>query len=126
MYNTGKVLIFLLVFVLFVVFPFLYGAAQEGDGTPPKIDPLTNDKACVESVEFMRAWHMDMLNEWRDEVVREASRDYVSSDNTPYKKSLTLTCMKCHKDEEKFCGECHNYVGVEPYCWDCHIDPKKE
>ena len=28
--------------------------------------------------EYMRASHMDLLNEWRDEVVRDGNRDYVS------------------------------------------------
>jgi len=32
--------------------------------------------------------------------------------------------MKCHTDKAKFCDRCHNYVGVTPNCWDCHVEPK--
>ena len=42
-----------------------------------------------------------------------------------YWKSLTLTCMKCHDDKEKFCDKCHDSVAVTPYCWDCHVQPPK-
>ena len=124
MYDFGKVILFLIVFVALVLFPFWYGAAAGSGGEVP--DPETPSGECVESKEYMRAWHMDMLDEWRDDAVREADRDYTSSKGIKYKKSLTLTCMDCHENEEKFCGECHDYVGVETYCWDCHIDPKKE
>jgi cytochrome c oxidase subunit 2 len=38
--------------------------------------------------------------------------------------SLQNTCMHCHSNKQKFCDECHTYVAVKPYCWDCHIAPK--
>ena len=126
MYDTGKVLTFLAILVLFALFPFLYGAASGGDGKAPEVEAPSGETECVESKDFMRAWHMDMLDEWRDDAVRDADRKYVAENGKEHEKSLTMTCMRCHENEEKFCGECHNYVGVDPYCWDCHIDPKKE
>jgi hypothetical protein len=33
--------------------------------------------------------------------------------------------MECHSNKTKFCDQCHNYMGVAPYCWDCHIAPKE-
>ena len=38
-------------------------------------------------------------------------------------KSLTLECLSCHSNKDKFCDECHEYLKVKPYCWDCHIIP---
>jgi hypothetical protein len=66
-----------------------------------------------------------MLNNWRDEVVREGNRLYVAADGKEYNMSLQNTCMNCHSNKSKFCDECHNYVAVKPYCWDCHIAPKE-
>ena len=34
------------------------------------------------------------------------------------------TCMSCHTDKAKFCDRCHDTVGVAPYCWDCHVEPR--
>lgn len=127
MYDSGKVLLFLAVFVALVSFPFWYGAAAGTDGTPPTPAKAASE-GCVESKEYMRSWHMDMLDQWRDDAVRLADREYTSAGGKKFNKSLTRTCMQsgCHESEEKFCGECHDYVGVEPYCWDCHVDPEKE
>jgi len=33
--------------------------------------------------------------------------------------------MDCHNNKTKFCDQCHNYAGVSPYCWECHIEPKE-
>jgi len=40
--------------------------------------------------------------------------------------SLQNGCMTCHSNKKKFCDECHNYMAVVPYCWDCHIQPKEK
>jgi hypothetical protein len=40
--------------------------------------------------------------------------------------SLQNGCMRCHSNKKKFCDECHNYMAVKPYCWDCHIQPKEK
>lgn len=126
MYDAPKVVTFLVIFAALVLFPFWYGAAAGGDGAAPELEKPTGETECIESKEFMRAWHMDMLDEWRDEVVRYGDREYVAEDGDKFEKSLTMTCMRCHENEEKFCGECHNYAGVEPYCWNCHVKPDKE
>ena len=40
--------------------------------------------------------------------------------------SLQNECMRCHSNKKKFCDECHNYMAVKPYCWDCHIAAEGE
>ena len=32
-------------------------------------------------------------------------------------------CVKCHSNKERFCDRCHDYAGVKPTCWNCHIVP---
>ncbi len=131
MYDGWKIIIGLIIFVGIVTFPFLYDVGKASIPPPdPKIDTPEIQKMavkkCVESKSFMKAEHMVMINDWRDEVVRNGNRLFTSTDGQQYAMSLQNTCMKCHSNKTKFCDECHNYVGVKPYCWDCHIAPKEE
>lgn len=129
MYNGGKIYAGLAVFVVLAAFPFIYNmgkatVAPELDIKTPVINELA-EKKCVESKEFMRAEHMQMLNNWRDSVVRDGNRIYVNSEGKNFVMSLQNTCMNCHSNKKNFCDKCHNYMAVKPYCWDCHIAPKE-
>ena len=129
MYNTGKIIAGLVVFFILATLPFLLNLGKANAKIEPSIDtpeikamPI---KHCVEKKEFMRAEHMQLLNNWRDQVVRNGNRIYVGSDGSEYQISLQNTCMKCHSNKKKFCDKCHNYMAVKPYCWGCHIAPKE-
>jgi len=121
MYDGGKIIAGLVVFLVLVAFPF--GFALVGDAAEPDPQPPASG-SCVKDAEWMAAWHMDLLDDWRDEVVREGDREPVVIDGEEYPKSLTLTCMDCHDDKGAFCDECHDYAGVDPFCWDCHLEPE--
>jgi hypothetical protein len=138
MYDSGKIIVGLLIFLAFVTFPFYSNTGKAMAKPDPKIDMNAvqkwneehgvtdiGKKACVESKDFMRAEHMQMLNDWRDSVVREGNRTYTNSRGQSFKMSLQNTCMKCHSNKKEFCDQCHNYMAVKPYCWDCHIAPKE-
>ena len=129
MYNSGKIIAGLIVFILFVTFPFLFNMGKASAKPKPSIDtPVINQmqvKQCVESKDFMRTEHMQLLNSWRDSVVRNGDRIYVNKAGQSINMSLQNTCMNCHSNKKKFCDECHNYMAVKPYCWSCHIQPKE-
>ncbi len=73
----------------------------------------SGESACVEDREYMRAHHMELLDEWRTAVVREGSSTYVSkASGKSYPMSLTKTCMGCHTSREAFCDKCHEYESV--------------
>jgi hypothetical protein len=77
---------------------------------------------CVESADWMRAHHPELLNDWRDAVVRDGEKEYVSRDfGARHEMSLTRTCMSCHSNRETFCARCHEYANVELTCWGCHL-----
>lgn len=122
MYNAGKIIVGLIIFVAIFTFPFWYGGGTQGP--PPKLELPKDVKKCVEATEYMTSSHMTMLNTWRDEVVREGKRIYVSQSGKKYNMSLQNTCLKCHKTRERFCDRCHNYLDVKPRCWECHIAPE--
>jgi hypothetical protein len=65
---------------------------------------------------------MILLEEWKQRVVRDGMEYYVASDGEEYKIGLTGTCLSCHPNKDEFCDQCHDYVGVEPNCWNCHIE----
>ena len=81
-----------------------------------------NQKECVADTAFMRSNHMTLLNDWRFEVVREGKRIYTSNNHKNFDMSLTKTCLNCHSNAAQFCDQCHSYIGVSPYCWDCHSE----
>ena len=132
MYNGGKILIDLIIFVGLVTFPFLYGGVKATAKPDPKIDTpeilkmAEKERKCVESKAFMKKEHMQLLNDWRDWVVRDGNTIYTNAEGKTFTMSLQNTCMKCHSNKSKFCDECHNYTAVKPYCWDCHIAPKEK
>lgn len=118
MYNPGKIIAGLIVFVLFVTFPLWYNAAMGSGVDAPQLKKPVGENNCVESKEYMRASHMDLLNVWRDDVVRDGSR---FTEGGKYLKSLSNGCLKCHENRKDFCKKCHDYAGVETFCWECHI-----
>jgi len=132
MYNGGKIILGLIIFVILLTFPFYYQVGRPHVKPEPKIDTPEiqklpeEERKCVETKAFMKTEHMKLLNDWRDSVVRGRNRIYVGADGKTYEMSLQNTCMKCHSNKKKFCNECHNYVAVKPYCWDCHIEPKEK
>ena len=124
MYNAGKIIPGLLVFLVLATAPIWYNLASGHEAVVPEIEKPTNATRCVAEVDFMRREHMQLLNDWRDEVVRAGERVYVSADGHHYEKSLTRTCLGCHQNKANSCDRCHDYLDVKPYCWECHVDPK--
>lgn len=126
MYDGGKILIGLIIFLVLLLFPVWYQVGKAAKVPEPQLsDKAKTAEQCIESKSFMKTHHMKMLDQWRNEVVRDADRYYQSSSGKMYYKSLQITCMDCHSNKSKFCDQCHNYMGVDPYCWDCHITPKE-
>jgi hypothetical protein len=117
----------LVIFIVIVTFPFWF---NRGKAAPaPKLELTERAKAakvCVRSTDYMRAEHMQLLDLWRESVVRQAERIYVSPDGKEYTMSLSNTCLDCHSNKAEFCDRCHNYASVRPFCWDCHIENPKE
>jgi hypothetical protein len=120
MHDAGKITVGLVIFLAIVTVPVWYQAARGAEPGAPELEMPADAEECVEPGRYMRALHMDLLNVWRDEAVREGERSYVGAGGKVYEKSLTGTCMGCHSSQEAFCDRCHEYVGAEPYCWECH------
>ena len=122
MYDAGKIIPGLIVFVGLMLFAIYYNVGNKIED--PKPEKPVGYTSCVLPLEEIRAEHMVLLNEWRDEVIREGKREKVEAGGKMYEKSLQNGCMHCHTSQEKFCDECHKYASVNPYCWDCHVTPE--
>jgi hypothetical protein len=127
MHDGWKIVAGLAVFVLLVTSPLVYNAVSADPADVPElVDPPNGSRQCVEDAAWMRASHMDLLNDWRDAVVREGRRDYTSGlTGTVHDMSLSKTCTGCHSNKDEFCDRCHTYMAVAPYCWDCHVEPEE-
>ena len=117
----------IVIFLGIFTFPLWYNLGKAA----PQPELILAEKAkkaekCVMPTAYMRAEHMQLLDVWRHNVVRNAKRVFVNADGNAFDMSLTNTCLDCHVNKADFCDRCHNYAAVEPYCWDCHLDRSKE
>ena len=128
MNDRWKIIAGLAVFLVLFTTPIWLNLATGRTPVGPDLELLTREtpgkERCVMSAKDMTAEHMDLLNRWREEVVRTNHRTYQTADGRSFTKSLTNTCFDCHSNKDKFCDRCHSYMGVEPYCWSCHLEPK--
>lgn len=120
----GPIFLGLAIFLGLMTFPLWYNAGKAAYKQPDLVLPK-NEKACIESKEFMREKHMQILNEWRDWALRDGERTYVNSQGKKFTISLQNTCMECHTSKKDFCDKCHTEAAVSPYCWDCHVAPEE-
>lgn len=122
MNKKGIIVAGLILFLVVITLPIWYSLAFAEEVQMPELEMPTNATHCIEDASWMRANHMDLLNDWRDAVVRDAQRDYTSTSGETCTMSLTGTCLSCHTNRETFCNRCHTYADVEPTCWDCHVE----
>jgi hypothetical protein len=126
MYDGGKIVAGIIIGIILLTFPIWYQAG----GYPewPEVKLPEKEKQCIQERAYMKTNHMQLLDLWRDSVVRVGNRSYMAFNGKVYNISLQNTCMSesCHAKKTEFCDRCHNYTGVVPYCWDCHLAPKEE
>lgn len=116
----------LAVFLVLAAYPVWNARASDVPTAQPELERSVDASGCVEDTAYMTASHQQLLNEWRTAVVRDGLRTWTSSTGHEWEMSLTGTCLKCHTNSETFCTRCHDYAGVEPTCWTCHVVPEGE
>jgi len=132
-YDGNKIIVGLVIFFAIVTLPFWKNVGKVIPAPQPKLDTPAiaklTEKKCVMPTDWMRANHMQLLIDWREEVVRSQAqsgpsdfRVFESPDGRKFLASLSNTCMNCHSNKTQFCDQCHNYVAVTPTCWGCHLD----
>lgn len=126
LYDGAKIITGLAIFVAIFTFPLWSNWGKAAPTPKPQLPPKKVASECVGSTDYMRTSHMQLLNDWRSLVVRDGDRIYVADNGKQYNMSLTNTCLECHTSKAKFCDQCHNYVAVKPYCWDCHLVPEEK
>lgn len=126
MYNAGKIFLGLGIFLVVVTFPVWYDNVVSAKATTqPETKIITTEKECVAPTPYMKASHMELLDDWRETVVRQGERVYVSASGRHHEMSLTRTCLNCHSNKSEFCDRCHTFMAVTPYCYDCHVPPQE-
>ncbi len=127
MNDKNKIIAGLIIFGVIITFPLWYNMGKASPVPEPELTTTAKAaKQCVRETEYMTAEHMQLLDVWRDSVVRYGKRIYVNSSGKEFDMSLSNTCLDCHSNKAEFCDRCHTYASVDPYCWDCHIDNPKE
>jgi hypothetical protein len=136
-YNAKNIFTGLAVFLILILLPLVPNLGktipppQRQLDTPVIKKLAEKDRKCIMPTDWMRANHMQMLIDWRDNVVRTNEKGapngrYMETpDGRKFLASLTNTCMDCHSNKAEFCDRCHNYVAVAPNCWGCHLTEGK-
>jgi hypothetical protein len=91
-------------------------------GLPPLGRPA-GEEPCIEPSAAMRRDHPAILARWRDAVVREGRQTLRSSEGRTVRMSLSDGCLGCHTEPAAFCDRCHEWAGVRPGCFACHLRP---
>ena len=142
MNDRVKIVAGVIVFLVAFSFPWWYQLAA-GKAEPLRLERPAGQRRCVEDRGYMKSRHMELLDRWRDSVVRKGDRIYLPAQKHPcsdsadctggtcvqgacrFTMSLTNNCLACHS-RRRFCDKCHTYLSVRPYCWDCHLSGEKE
>lgn len=129
MHKWRGVTILAVVFCVIVLSPFMVNIGNAQTAPVIKIDTPTIDAKgatqCILPTEDIKSTHMQMLETWRNAVVRDGQVSCTNKDGQVMDMSLDDTCLACHSNRQEFCDACHEYVNVEPYCWECHDGSKK-
>lgn len=123
MYDKIKIIAGIIIFLIVMLTPFWYNSLTGKAAYVPQLKIGTDARQCVENTSYMKSNHSDLLNKWKESVMREGIRVHKAGDGKLYVISLTGTCLNCHSSKAKFCDRCHDYAGAKPQCWDCHIVP---
>ena len=80
----------LTLFVGLVTTPIWHGALDRNAAlAAPQIQLPTQEKQCVAPASYMRTSHMQLLEHWRDEAVRDGQRQFIAFNGKSYEKSQT-------------------------------------
>ncbi len=123
MYNPRMIITGIIIFIILALYPVWNVLIGSGGRSTLLLEVPADSKRCVMPVEYMKANHMALLNEWRDSAARSGDRSPVTVDMVKYQKSLSRTCLKCHSNKAAFCDRCHGYLSITPSCWNCHYYP---
>jgi hypothetical protein len=127
MYDKGKIITGLVIFVLLITFPVWYNNLIGDVEALPAVSnnelaealfqsmPFPNDAKHALTTPEMRSTHMNMLRDIHAVAVQQGY--------SPEKdgKKNQMQCLMCHGTKEAFCDSCHNSAAVTtPDCWSCH------
>ena len=107
------------------MFAGMLPSAVFADRVPKPVIEAAQGEKCVESTDFMRRHHMELLMHQRDETVHKGIRA---------RKYSLNGCIECHASrkndsvigtDQNFCQSCHSYVAVKLDCFECHASKPK-
>ncbi|MCI5131014.1 MAG: cytochrome C [Candidatus Electrothrix sp. EH2] len=127
MYDKGKIITGLVIFVLLITFPLWYNnLIGDVEALPTVSDnelaevmfesmPFPNDAEHALSTPEMRSTHMNMLEQIHAVAMQQGY------DPAKDGKKNQMQCLMCHGTKEAFCDSCHASAAVTtPDCWTCH------
>jgi len=108
MNDKGKIITGLLIFFIIFTFPFWYNRGKAASVPEPVLSPAAKKAGvCVRSKDYIRVEHMQLLDDWRDTVVRDGKRTVTNKHGREFEMSLSNTCLECHDNKPELCDRYH-------------------
>ena len=134
MRNKTNIVVGVLVFLLVLTSPIWLNLGKSAEASQvevsldtPTINALPEDeRQCIYDTDYMLKNHMEILHQWKVQVVRDGNRTLVTPDGREFEMSLQNTCLDCHSNYDEFCEKCQDANGVDPNCWTCHTNSATE
>lgn len=142
-----KGILALLVFLVFLTFPFIYNAAIPGEKGSLKLEKakVAEEKLKGKCLVGKKEWNMSNKDERRYVIANHGDilshAGVIPGKETPVRDMVVRQgnrkvnglngCISCHQNKSNFCAKCHAYVGVHSVnehtgCFACHFYPKND
>ena len=95
MYDGKKIIPGLIIFVGLVALPLWYNLVSGKTGYVPKPEIPADKKECVEPKAYIRVNHKNLLEDWKESVVRKGVRIYTASNRRPAARSWATRPIRC-------------------------------
>lgn len=150
MYDSGKIITGLVIALILLTFPLWYNM---GSASMPAPDPKLTPKAkaagkCIMPKIEMKTGHMQLLDDWRNAVVRDGQRYYIPGETPEYvrpemiaiegaRKAVANTIVeipgvgplrdRVDKDDQRLnTGAGQQFeMSLQNTCMDCHSNKKE-
>jgi hypothetical protein len=134
MYNGGKIIAGLIIGIGLLLSPFILNVGKASKAPELELTPRAKAaKVCVAPTAYMRRWHMQLLDEWRQSAVRDDDWYYSTKEDDWWNLRFDMGLLDRWRylvagdegeKQDQQPGKIY-YKSLEVTCMDCHSNKTK-
>ena len=134
MYDGWKIILGLIIGLGLFLSPVLYNLGTDAKAPVPELTEKAKAAGqCVAPKAYMTAWHMQLLDNWRHEVVRDADRYFNTNEDLWWDYSLDYRLLEKWRRYTTAGGDFQGagqpgkvyYKSLQVTCMECHSNKSK-